>query len=125
MDIPIENCVSAKVYKPDPTKKFFLIAVIVALYAVVLPFAYFTAGEPRQAAIIRAQEIEDEKWNADISDLSDKSENETSTSSQFSSFGRKGGGSSDSAISDEEFESLPFQYSTVDSPAPSKVPSLP
>ena len=121
MDIPIENCVSARVYKPDTTKKILLISLIVALYAIVFPFAYYTAGEPRQAAIVRAQEIEDEKWTADLSALpdasSDKLENETFVKPLI--YGMKK--NSDSGITDEEFESLPFQYATVDTPKHAKV----
>ena len=32
------------------------------MYAVVLPFCYLTAGEPRKAAMIAAQKLADEKW---------------------------------------------------------------
>ena len=92
MDVPIELCVSAKyvawllptscafsfiaylysssfvrfsfcrVYKASTTRRTVLFVLFLAMYAVVLPFCYFTAGEPRKAAMIAAQKLADEKW---------------------------------------------------------------
>jgi hypothetical protein len=62
MDVPIENCVSAKIYKKSPLKKATWFVLIVALYCVTIPYAYFTVGNPREAAILKAQRLEDEKW---------------------------------------------------------------
>ena len=39
-----------------------LFVLFLAMYAVVLPFCYLTAGEPRKAAMIAAQKLADEKW---------------------------------------------------------------
>ena len=50
------------IYKPSNPRRLFLITLIVALYAIVLPYCYNTAGEPRAAAAIAAQKIADEKW---------------------------------------------------------------
>ena len=65
MEVPIDGCVSAKVYKPAPVKRIILLSVLVAIYAVVLPFCYTTAGDPRRAAVINAQQLADEKWAAE------------------------------------------------------------
>lgn len=62
MEVPIEACVSAKVYRPDSTRRMILLAVLVAMYAVSIPFCYYTAGHPRKAAMIHSQKIADEKW---------------------------------------------------------------
>jgi hypothetical protein len=35
------------------------------LYAIVIPYCYFTAGEPRKAAILNAQRLADERWAAE------------------------------------------------------------
>ena len=68
MDVPIESCVSAKIYKTSFSKRIFWLSAIVAAYAISLPYAYFTAGEPREAAIVRAQELEDEKWALELNE---------------------------------------------------------
>jgi cation-transporting ATPase 13A1 len=51
-----------RAYRQAPAKKFLLLGFIVALYAVILPYCYRTAGEPRKAAMIHAQQLADEKW---------------------------------------------------------------
>eukprot|EP01031_Cornospumella_fuschlensis_P038870 gene38870-47281_t len=50
------------------------------MYAVSIPFCYFTAGDPRKAAMIQAQKIADEKWNADYL----QSQNDTISSADAS-----------------------------------------
>lgn len=65
MEVPIDNNVSARVYKPSSTRRFFLLSCLVALYAIVLPYCYLTAGDPRRAAMINAQTLADEKWAAE------------------------------------------------------------
>jgi len=60
---PIEGMKTpGRLYQKSGFKRMVLISAIVALYAVVLPFCYRTAGEPRAAAAIAAQEKADEKW---------------------------------------------------------------
>jgi cation-transporting ATPase 13A1 len=51
-----------RAYRQAPLKKYFLLALIAALYAIILPYCYQTAGEPRKAAMIHAQQLADEKW---------------------------------------------------------------
>eukprot|EP01040_Poterioochromonas_malhamensis_P009840 gene9840-10684_t len=79
MEVPIENNVSAKVYKNDPVRRMVLIAILIAMYAVSLPFCYYTAGEPRRIAMIQAQKIADEKWAAEILMLHTDENNATSS----------------------------------------------
>ena len=62
MEVPIELCQSAKVYKPDPIRRYVLLGSLLAIYAFSIPFCYYTAGEPRKAAMIAAQKLADEKW---------------------------------------------------------------
>lgn len=69
MDVRIELCTSAKVYKKDNTRRVILFSVLIALYAIVIPYCYFTAGEPRKAAMIHAQKLADEKWALESSSL--------------------------------------------------------
>lgn len=76
MEVPIESCVSAKVYKPDSFRRLMLTAALVALYAISLPYCYFTAGEPRRIAMIQAQKLSDEKWALETSSA-DESVNST------------------------------------------------
>lgn len=63
MDVPIENCISAKIYRPDSFKKILVIIFITLLYIVSLPACYYTAGEPRALAMIQAQKLIDKRWN--------------------------------------------------------------
>ena len=77
MEVPIESCVSAKIYKFSYTKRVFWVSAIVLAYAISIPYAYYSAGEPREAAIVRAQQIEDEKWSKE---LLKASSSETTTS---------------------------------------------
>lgn len=70
MEVPIELCQSAKVYRKDPIRRYVLLSVLVAIYAISIPFCYFTAGEPRKAAMIAAQKLADEKWALESSSLS-------------------------------------------------------
>jgi hypothetical protein len=53
---------SYRVYKASTTRRMVLFVLFLAMYAVVLPFCYLTAGEPRKAAMIAAQKLADEKW---------------------------------------------------------------
>jgi manganese-transporting P-type ATPase len=62
MEIPIENCKAAYAYRVSNTKKYVLLSVLLALYAIVIPYCYSTAGEPRYHAMLNAQKIADEKW---------------------------------------------------------------
>jgi hypothetical protein len=62
MNVPIEQCTSAACYKPAPVRRYAFAALLVALYAWSLPFCYNTVGEPRAAAILRYQRLDDEKW---------------------------------------------------------------
>lgn len=62
MDIPIEQCKAAYAYKPSKLKKSIYICVFLSIYAVVLPYCYYTAGDPRYHAMLNAQKIADEKW---------------------------------------------------------------
>lgn len=66
MEVPIEQCTSAKVYKPDPVRRILLLVSLIAMYAISIPFCYLTAGEPRKTAMIQAQKLADEKWAAEI-----------------------------------------------------------
>jgi len=85
MDVPIDNGLSARVYRTSASKRIFWLSAILAAYAVSVPFAYFTAGEPREAAIIRAQQLEDEKWATDLAESTIKDlANSTSTSFESS-----------------------------------------
>jgi hypothetical protein len=67
MNIPIEHCKSAKVFKVAPVRRGVLLAVLLCMYAFTLPFCYNTAGMPRAMAIERAQRLEDEKWASEAS----------------------------------------------------------
>jgi len=114
MEVTIENCVSAKVYKTSTTRRMFITALFIAAYAVVIPFAYITVGEPRSAAILRAQNLEDEKWNAEMStNVTEILQNDVFEESRENDLRKVKG------LSDEEFESLAFQYSTIEN-QPSK-----
>ena len=62
MEVPIELCQSAKVYKSDPIRRNVLLGLLLMIYAFSIPFCYYTAGEPRKAAMIAAQKLADEKW---------------------------------------------------------------
>ena len=66
MEVPIEECSSAHVYKASSVKKWLIYAIIAALYAVSVPFCYKTAGDARAAAIIQAQRLADERWEAEV-----------------------------------------------------------
>lgn len=66
MEVPIELCTSAKVYKRDPVRQMIWISILVALYAFSIPYCYYTAGDPRRAAMLQAQKLADEKWAAEI-----------------------------------------------------------
>lgn len=63
--MPIEECVSARVYKPANHRKVLIWGVIIAMYSAAVPFCYNTAGEARAAAIIQAQKLADERWEAE------------------------------------------------------------
>ena len=64
MDAPVEGMKRGTVYRASQVKRMVLLSLLVALYAIVLPFCYNTAGEPRKAAALSAQEKADEKWEA-------------------------------------------------------------
>jgi hypothetical protein len=69
MDIPCEGNKAARLYKKAPFRRVLLAAVLLALYAVVIPYCLFTAGEPRKAAVISAQELADKRWAAEAARL--------------------------------------------------------
>lgn len=69
MEVLIEGCESAHVYRPSPLRRTFLIGLMVAAYAVVLPFCYNTAGEPRATAIIQAEKLAEERWAKEVARL--------------------------------------------------------
>ena len=46
-----------RVYKASAVRKSMIFSVLIALYSVTLPFCYYTAGEPRKAAMIHAQKL--------------------------------------------------------------------
>lgn len=62
MNIPIENCISARPYRAAPERKLIITSILFALYAISIPYCYFTSGEPRRAAMIATQKLADEKW---------------------------------------------------------------
>ena len=66
MEIPIEDCASARAYKPSAARKGVIYAFILALYCVSIPFCYNTAGEPRATAMAQAQKLADEKWTKEL-----------------------------------------------------------
>jgi hypothetical protein len=66
MEIPIEDCASARAYKPSAARKGVIYAFILALYCVSIPFCYRTAGEPRATAMAQAQKLADEKWMKEL-----------------------------------------------------------
>ena len=69
MEIPIELCKSAHVYKQDPIRRGIIIVILVILYAVSVPYCYMTAGEPRRIAMQQAQKLADEKWALESASL--------------------------------------------------------
>lgn len=69
MDVPIESNKSAHVYKPAPFRRVVLLSIIVAIYAMVVPYCYMTAGEPRKAAALSAQELADKRWAVEAAKL--------------------------------------------------------
>lgn len=111
MEVPIELCNSAKVYRKDPVRRSVLAAILVVLYAISIPFCINTAGHPRRDAMIQAQKLSDEKWamessaaeasqvNATIIDLEIDEEPETV---QVASLTGIGGPSS--KLSGDEFD---------------------
>lgn len=62
MEIPIEGCKGAYAFKASSAKKYALLSLLIALYAMVLPYCYYTSGEPRYNAMLNAQRIADERW---------------------------------------------------------------
>ena len=55
---PINELLSfCRVYKASGMRKTVIFSIIIALYAVTLPFCYNTAGEPRAAAMLHAQKL--------------------------------------------------------------------
>ena len=70
MDIRIEGNRGSYLYRAAPARRFLVLSVLVAVYAVVLPYCYLTAGEPRKAAAISAQELADKRWAAEAARLS-------------------------------------------------------
>ena len=79
MEVPIELCQSAKVYRKDPIRRYLLLSILIVIYAISIPFCYFTAGEPRKAAMIAAQKLADEKWALESSSLSLDDDNHINT----------------------------------------------
>jgi hypothetical protein len=62
MDVPIEDCESARVYKRSNARRAMVWAAVLACYAASIPFCVRTAGEPRAAAMLQAQKLAEEKW---------------------------------------------------------------
>ena len=81
MEVSIEHCTRARVYKPSSSRRILLISLLILLYSIVLPYCYNTAGDPRNNAISTAQKHADEKWeqwgnddiinNDDVNDVID------------------------------------------------------
>ena len=46
-----------RVYESSSVRRTVIFSVIIALYAVTLPYCYHTAGEPRAAAMLHAQKL--------------------------------------------------------------------
>lgn len=65
------------VYRPSTFKRLAWLSLLVALYAITIPFCYNTAGDPRRAAALAAQEKADKKW-AGYSNITDGSGSEVS-----------------------------------------------
>jgi hypothetical protein len=78
MEVPIELCNSAKVFRKDPIRSSIWTAFLVAMYAFSIPYCYNTAGEPRKAAMIHAQKLADEKWASEASYIDPATTNGTS-----------------------------------------------
>jgi hypothetical protein len=66
MEIPIEGCESAYAYKKAPGRRLLLLSAMVAMYAVVLPYCFMTAGEPRMNAMKAAQDLADARFAAEV-----------------------------------------------------------
>ena len=63
MEIPIEGMkVPGRTYRASGTRRLMITSIFIVLYAVVIPYCYQTAGEPRAAAAIAAQKLADDKW---------------------------------------------------------------
>ena len=56
------GCESARVYRASAARKYGLIAALIAMYALVLPMCYNTAGEPRAAAFGNSFSKYGDKW---------------------------------------------------------------
>lgn len=84
MNVPIENNKGARVYKAAPLRRLVLVSAMVAIYAVVLPYCWMTAGEPRKAAAISAQTLADERWAAEAARLAVGGGNNTDVNSTVS-----------------------------------------
>ena len=61
MEVPIETCISAKVYSLSVSKRIFWISLAVAAYSISLPFAYLTIGEPERKVL--TQQFQDTASN--------------------------------------------------------------
>ena len=55
--IAIAILIIIRVYESSSVRRTVLFSIIVALYAVTIPFCYHTAGEPRAAAMLHAQKL--------------------------------------------------------------------
>lgn len=73
MNVPIELCTSAHVYRADPIRRAILVALLIALYVFSIPYCYLTAGEPRRLAMIQAQKLSDDNWASDMHFAGDNS----------------------------------------------------
>ena len=76
MQVPVEGMeADGRIYRPSAVKRVFWASLLVALYAIVIPYCYRTAGEPRASAALAAQEKADAKWagynNATVGDAED------------------------------------------------------
>ena len=71
-------------YKLAPERRLILTSILVALYAISLPYCYFTSGEPRRIAMINAQRLADEKWEKEsLLVLENENNNITTTIDQL------------------------------------------
>eukprot|EP01032_Pedospumella_encystans_P012911 gene12911-14901_t len=77
MEVPIELCNSAKVYRKDPVRRSILGAILLALYAISIPYCINTAGHPRRDAMIQAQKLADEHWARESQTIADSASNAT------------------------------------------------
>jgi len=64
-----KNIEHATVYKSAPWKRTSIIAFAVVLYAIVLPYAWNTMGEPRRRAVMEVEALEQKKMHEEELEL--------------------------------------------------------